>query len=109
MSLGEGSANRFQWLLFLQILQGLGSSLGFFEFLKSHKLISKSFSSPEVGSKSAPWGILSKSINPCNNSDSHRLFSVVKPSCSVLARLSTMSKSLNVQKADSMAGWHLRT
>ena len=110
MSLGEGSANKFQWLLLLQILQGFGSSLSFvFAFLKSHKLISKSSNSPEVGLKLTPRGCLSASINPSSNSDNHRLFSVVRPSCSVLARLSVISGSLKVQKAASMAGSHLRT
>ena len=56
MSLGEGEANRFQWLLFLQILHGFNSP--FWRsgdgFLKDLRLISNSSSSSEVGLKTTP-------------------------------------------------------
>ena len=107
MSLGEGGANKFQWLLFLQILHGLGSPFRLSvrkEFLKVLMFSSNSSNSFGTGLKSTPDGIFEKSSNPSNSSDNHILFSVLNPSCSVLAKSLTMVWSLKLQKADSTAG-----
>ena len=93
MSLGEGGANKFQWLLFLQTLHGLGSPFLLSvrrEFLKVLIFSSNSSNSFGTGLKSIPEGIFEKSSNPSNSSDSHVLFSVLNPSCSVLAKSLTM-------------------